>query len=440
MALPERFAATLERLGLTDGTIVLAVSGGPDSLALLELAAVVAPSLGVSPLVAHFDHGIHAGSRTVAAAVQAHAARHHFPFRTEAGRLGPAASETRARVARREWLEHLAAEVAGPVLTGHHRDDQVETVLMRFLEGSGPLGLAGMAEVQGVWVHPLLAEGRADLADFLTERRVVPWNDPANTDDRHLRNWVRSTMLSAIAARLPRFEDNLLAARDAFDENRSAWEDIGSVLPGLDLVIESDGASVAADGLAGYSSAVVRGVLRSIGRRCDLAIGHRELDRMQALIRKGHTGQRVDLNGGAGAALSFGRLRLFRPVAHPECYDVSVPTTPGQMSLDGWQFEMAPSPGPAALERVSYSTWIPAGSTTRIRNWRSGDRIRPLGGRGSRLVVRCMQDIKVSRHLRPSWPVVEIGGQVIWVPGVCRGDAAVPGPGTDAVRIDARPC
>ena len=437
--LPERFRATLERLGLTDRAVVLAVSGGPDSLALLELAAMVAPGLRLSPVVAHFDHGIHPDSATVAASVEAHAARHGLPFRTGAGRLGSSASETTARSARRRWLEQVAAETESPVLTGHHRDDQVETVLMRFFEGSGPLGLAGMAEVAGVWIRPLLTESRADLAGFLTERRVVAWNDPANADSRHLRSWVRGTILPAIVARLPRFEEQLLKARDAFDENRRAWADVAAALPGLDLVIEPGGASVAADGLAGYSSAVVRALLRWLGRRCDLAIGNRELERVQTLIRKGHTGQQVDLNGGAGATLSFGRLRLFRALAHPGDYDVPVPSPPGRISLGGWRFDVAAAAPPPALERESFSTWIPAGPESRIRNWRSGDRIRPLGGCGSRLVVRCMQDNKVARQLRPSWPVVVLGGEVIWVPGVCRGDVAVPGPGTDAVRIDARP-
>lgn len=437
--LPERFAGTLQRLGVTDRAVVLAVSGGPDSLAMLELTATVAAPLRLCPVVAHFDHGIQDGSGRVAESVRAHAARAGFPFRAAAGQLGPAASETKARTARHPWLEQVATETGGPILTAHHQEDQVETQVMRFLEGSGPLGLAGMAEVRGQWVRPLLGAARAELAAYLTERRISAWDDPSNRDPRHLRAWVRVVLLPLLSDRFPRLRDNLRAARDGFEENRLAWGEVAEVLPELDLAVESDGASVAANGLNGYSSAVIRTLLRSVGRRCGIAMGAGELDRVQALIRKGHTGQLVDLNGGAGAALSFGRIRLFRPLGHLAGYDAPVPAAPGAMTAGGWRFETAEDACPMGLDRTSFSTWLPVGTAARIRSWRSGDRIRPLGGRGSRLVVRCMQDTKVSRHLRPSWPVVEIAGEVIWVPGVCRAESAIPVPGTEAVRIDARP-
>lgn len=437
--LPARFAATLERLGVTDRPMVLAVSGGPDSLALMELTAMVSASLRLVPHVAHFDHGIHPDSGRIAERVRVHAEKAGFSFQAGAGQLGPAASETTARAARRAWLEQVASEAGGPILTAHHQDDQLETVLMRFLEGSGPLGLAGMAEVRGPWVRPLLGSSRAELAALLTERHITAWDDPSNQEPRHLRGWVRTALLPLLAERFPRLRDNLLAARDVFEENRIAWGDVTSALPGLDLVVEADGASVAADGLNGYSSAVVRALLRSLGRQVDIGVGRGELDRVQALVRKGHTGQSVDLNGGAGAALSFGRLRLFRPLAPLGEYDALIPPPPGALTAGGWRLETADERGPEALERVSYSTWLPSGQLARVRSWRSGDRIRPLGGRGSRLVVRCMQDARVSRHLRPTWPVVEIAGEVIWVPGVCRAESAVPAPGMDAVRIDARP-
>lgn len=436
--LPRRFEAELVRLGIASRRVIVAVSGGPDSLALLELTALVRPALGLLPVVAHFDHGIHPASGAVADAVAGHAARHAFPSVAGAGHLGPDATETEARDVRHRWLEARADEFAAPILTAHHRDDQVETLLMRFLEGSGPLGLSGMAATRGPWVRPLLGVSRAELAAFLADRRVAPaWVDPSNVDPRHLRGWIRGTLLPVIAARMPRAADSIHTSRRMFADHRAAWYEVMDALPGLDVRREGDGASVAADGLAGYSSAVVRSVLQALGRRVGIGLGRGALDRVQLLLSQGHTGQSVDLGRGAVAELGFGRLRLFGSAAHPVPYDVVI-DGPGSFRAGGWQLDVVPDEGPGGLERVSSRTWIPAGTTARVRNWRSGDRIRPIGGRGSRLVVRCMQDQKISRHLRPSWPVVEIDGEVIWVPGVCRAGSAVPVPGTRAMRVDAK--
>jgi tRNA(Ile)-lysidine synthase len=81
-------------------------------------------------------------------------------------------------------------------------------------------------------------------------------------------------------------------------------------------------------------------------------------------------------------------------------------------------------------------SWFEEGSYI-VRPWRAGDVLRPLGGTGRRLVVRCMQDARIARSLRAAWPVVEADGRVVWVPGVCRSTDRVPAPGALALRVDA---
>ena len=120
---------------------------------------------GLDLIVAHLDHGIHPESASVAQQVRA-LAQSYQPSPVHIGHLtlGPGASETEARAERYAWLEALRSSVgAGMILTAHHADDQVETVLMRVLAGSGPAGLAGMATVRGEVVRPLLPFSRADL-------------------------------------------------------------------------------------------------------------------------------------------------------------------------------------------------------------------------------------------------------------------------------------
>jgi tRNA(Ile)-lysidine synthetase-like protein len=238
-----------------------------------------------------------------------------------------------------------------------------------------------------------------------------------------------------IERRFGRVRPELLLARDEFDEEVSAIDSLLEPL-GLDPTREDGGGSVAATPLKDYSSTAVRVLLRAFGRRFELRLGRAELDRLQALLAQGHSGQRVDLGGGAIGELSFGRLRLVVPEREPAGRASTLEGPEGRIQFGsrviGWRDDPAPTD---PLARVSDATWVTPGSAYRLRVWRPGDVIRPLRGRGTRLVVRCMQEARVPRTLRSDWPVLEHSGVVIWVPGVCRSDSRVPDPRTPATRI-----
>src|SRR5262245_5064280 len=154
--------ATVRRHGLLRGgeTVLVAVSGGPDSVALLDVLVQLAPGLGVRLAVAHVDHGLRAESGDDAEFVRALAERLGVPFHLERVhvRKGPPweGLEAEARRARHAALELRAGAVgATRIATGHTADDQAETVLMRLLGGAGPRGLAGIAPVRGLYIRPL---------------------------------------------------------------------------------------------------------------------------------------------------------------------------------------------------------------------------------------------------------------------------------------------
>src|SRR2546426_2023242 len=143
----DRFREQLRRARLLTrpGTAIVAVSGGPDSVALLDLLHAVAAERGLALVVAHADHGMQADSRLVGQAVRELAARYRLPFELGQRHLGPDATETVARRARYAWLREVQRRRAARYLvTAHHQDDQVETILLRLLKGSAPAGLAGI--------------------------------------------------------------------------------------------------------------------------------------------------------------------------------------------------------------------------------------------------------------------------------------------------------
>lgn len=82
------------------------------------------------------------------------------------------------------------------------------------------------------------------------------------------------------------------------------------------------------------------------------------------------------------------------------------------------------------------TAWFVPHGELRVREWQPGDRVRPLGGKGGRRLVRCFQDARVPRSRRAEWPVIESAGQVVWAPGVCRGAGLVPEAGSEALRVD----
>ncbi|MFI5235437.1 MAG: tRNA lysidine(34) synthetase TilS, partial [Gemmatimonadales bacterium] len=250
MDLPAHLRIVLASLRLPPGRALVAVSGGADSLALLDLLVVTQQDHGLELVVAHVDHGIHPDSGSVAERVSEVA--RGLGVRCLIGRLNlaarfPRVSETLARTERFRWLRQVAgAEGARSIFLAHHADDQAETILLRSLKGTGVIGLRGMARRRGLLVRPLLGVSRRALAAYAAERGLVPWDDPANADRRHLRSWLRHEVLPLLRERLPQVDRHLRrTARDA-SRDAEAWDQALGLLPGLDLRDEPDGHSVAA--------------------------------------------------------------------------------------------------------------------------------------------------------------------------------------------------
>jgi tRNA(Ile)-lysidine synthase len=418
-------------------TAVLAVSGGADSLALLDLLHGVAPDLGLALVVAHADHGIQAGSGEVADRVRALAGRYGLTCEVGALRLGAAATETTARRARYAWLREVQRRRAAPFLvTAHHRDDQVETILLRVLRGSAPAGLAGMrARGAHGLVRPLLPFERAELAAHAATRGLPAFDDPANRDPRHLRSWVRGVLVPLLVERLgARVRDDVLRLGAHAARDRRAWDGVLQLLPGLDVRAEERGFDVARDALARYDDSVAVEVLRAAARRVGLVLGARDA-RSVLTIARGQSGRRAELGGGWVAEAVFERLVVGPGAGHGAPPPARPAGASGALRFGAFRIEWRPEMAPPRMDRGGWRTWIAAGSWV-VRAWAPGDRLMPLAGVGRRPVRRLLADARVPRADRGGWPVVARDDTILWVPGVCRGDAAVPEAGTEAVRLD----
>jgi tRNA(Ile)-lysidine synthase len=325
---------------------------------------------------------------------------------------------------------------ASIVLTAHHADDQLETVLMRVLAGSGPAGLAGMAARTGVLVRPLLPFHRVELADYLEERGLSVWLDPSNADPRHLRSWIRAELLPLVRDRVPRAELNLQRLATQAADDRAAWDAVLDVLPELDLRTGAGEISVAASVLADYDSALIQAVILALARRAGCRLGPARAVRVMSLLRGGASGARVPLGANWIAELAFGRLHIHSAESERVEQPWTLEGTQGSAVWGRWRFRWEQTAAPEHQDRSAFRAWFASPALT-IRAWAAGERVKPLGGRGHRLIVRCFQDEQVPRSRRTTWPVVVQGTEILWIPGVCRSDAQVPACGMQAVRVDA---
>jgi tRNA(Ile)-lysidine synthase len=288
-----------------DGLVLVACSGGADSLALAAAARFVGPSVGLVTV----DHGLQEGSAGRAAEVAAWARAEGFApvvvAPVDVGGL-PGGPEAAARTARYAALSAAAAQyAAAAVLLGHTRDDQAETVLLALARGAGPRGLAGMPVRREIFLRPLLDVARADTRKACAALGLVPWDDPHNVDPAFARSRVRGSALPALVEALgPAVIGNLARSASMIAADNEA----------LDALAEaalSAGRSLAIAEIAGLPTAIRRRVLRLWARRLGAsgsALSHRHVEALDALVANWHGQGPVHLPGGILAARVHGVL------------------------------------------------------------------------------------------------------------------------------------
>jgi len=446
-SLPDRFARALAALRPGRTRVLVAVSGGLDSVALLDLLVATRERHGLELTVAHVDHGIHPESALVAHEVEALAGRAGLPFVSGRLGIGPGASETRARAQRYRWLRDTRRQLeARWIVTAHQADDQRETVLMRMLRGSGPLGLAGMRSRERDILRPLLGISRRSLAAYTRRRALRYWNDPANDDSTHLRSWIRGTLLPALAERLPDIAQKLDETRRHARRGRQGWDAALRAWPGLALRADPGEISLSWRALRGLPPALAGTLTEALVRAAGGPAGPTRVQRGLMTLEEAQSGATADLGQGWRLELAFDRLRAVPPsprAGEPPNRRAAEPPRildqpSGETDWGSWRVRWSVEAAPAVQQRDGRTAWFILGALA-LRSWRPGDRLAPLGGRGRRLAVRCFQDARIPRSERQHWPMIEGQGDLAWIPGVCRSTRLLPPPGSPSLRVDVEP-
>jgi len=446
--------------------VLAAVSGGADSMAMLDALHTHTGHLGIELLVGSFDHRLRPDSTRDLQLVSGWCDAHGVPFFGGAGDVAAyagssgASIEAAARELRYAFLEETAQRRgAGRITTAHTRDDQIETVLMRLEHGAGVRGLAGIQRERGAIVRPLLEAARVDTRRHCTERGIPFVDDPGNTDLRFARNRIRHEVLPAMYARNPATGEKLLRIGAA--AARTVTRIRQRTAPLLDSVVTcEDGTWVVAVPEIERLDARARYVFFGDLLTEHIVIGDRPgREHYRALAKLCEpdtpTGCMVTFPGGC-ARREYEAVALFPDVRHP---DAHVPPEPGAAALagamtrfDGYALRIrtvegnsitsndlrmagkSTGPGEAA---VAYFDADSLELPLVVRHPRSGDRIQPFGMPGHRALGDMLSDHKVPpRHRRRSL-VVEDQHRIIWLVGITTCESTRVQPRTRRVtRID----
>lgn len=442
--------------------LLCAVSGGPDSMALLACLWELAPRLHLELEVATVHHGLRPEAEAEMALVAARSADLGLPWHpvrvdvpaarqhvAEGGSGGPTRAPGRARsskvggvqeVARRLRLAALVelaqSRQLGSVALGHTADDQVETILFRILRGTGVKGLAGIPVRRGSLIRPLLDVTRAQVMSYLEKRSLPFVTDPSNADPHYARSRLRHQVLPLLRNENPRLDRALRGlARDALRVMESGPQ---GALSGDETQFQNVPALVEMLGDGSH-------------------VPGRLVNEIASAARDGRGTRTFDVAGERRVTVSYGNVSVAGASAASIPLNPAAPVLlsgPGSYPFDGGtRILVREAPGTdadhahdAAHAHDADHVGDDEGSNPRHWCWfdqellgwpllarlrRPGDRMLPRGGRGSRKLSDLLIDAKIPRAERSRLPVMTTaGGAILFVPGLRPSQTAAPSPGT----------
>ena len=427
----DKVRAVLDLAGVTVGDrLLVAVSGGVDSMVLLDVLDRLRGDIDFQLHLAHLDHALRSESPTDREFVATQARRRGLPCASERRDVAAAADgrslEEAGRLVRYTFLDEVAQAVgASHIALGHHADDQAETVLMRLLRGSGSRGLGAMDSVRdGRYLRPLLEVWRGEIETYARERNIFYREDASNRDRRFLRNRVRGELLPL----LRQYNANISAvlnrtARLLKDEDALLAELTQEALTAVVCERCSDKIILDSKRLVDYHIAVQRRVVRAVLKGLSTAEGPFDfvmVDRILSYIATGD--ERLRELGSGIRSQGCGNGYIFRSGHRPE---IACPLAlPGVVELPGHGAEVHCEIVPVAhFDHIKGELGGAVvvfdadrlGEQVCLRSPRPGDRIQPLGMSGHKKLSDLFTDCKWPRILRDEVLVLTCGEEIAWV-------------------------
>jgi tRNA(Ile)-lysidine synthase len=414
--------------------VIVAVSGGPDSICLLDAMDGLSRELEISLVVAHYNHGLREEEdEAETRLVQDIAESMKLPFekgKADHLRRQDSSVEERARDARYAFLEAVREkQMARKIALGHNRNDQAETVLIRLLRGSGPPGLAGIPPVRDKKIiRPLIEVKREEIMDYLKARRLPYAFDSSNMDIRYLRNRIRLELLPMMQDYQPQVIDrlcrlsNIIREEDLFMESTASdWIDReaerdaeGSISVLLSSFIDLPGP---------LRNRVTRHILKKIGRG-PREIGYDHIESVLDLADGRNPQSMIDLPNGLRVKKVYGRLEfILGPEKTFQEYSYAI-EGPGTFYLGAIDRTITLEKMEGGINDINEASetkvYLDADKIRYpliVRNFRPGDRFIPLGMKGHKKVKDLFIDLKIPSEIRALTPIVTTQNDPVWICG-----------------------
>jgi tRNA(Ile)-lysidine synthase len=443
----DRVVHTIERHRMfTPGDrVAVAVSGGADSVCLLHILLELTPRWNLTLSVLHLNHNLRGdASRADAEFVGALARALNLPFILHDLDLSAIHGnlEQSARDARNAFFrDHLAHGLAARIALGHTRSDQAETVLFRFLRGSGATGLAAIRPVtpHGV-VRPLIDIERPEIVCFLRDRGI-PWREDAtNATLDFARNRIRHQLLPQLTHEWnPTLTVKLAHTADLSFAEEAYWQGEIDRLAALHLTRRGQAIFLSATALASMPLAVSRRLVR---HAIQLAAGNPQAGDFHHIAAVLELAARTQGTGraqipGIEVCRSFDRLR-FAPLTAAQPYAVCppvpcvtrIPGTDLAISLEMLENSETTLPADSVYNsRMGSIDWNRLSGPLELRNWRPGDQYQPMGIPAAKKIKTLFQQARIPVWERAQWPVLTDAESIVWARrfGTAAAVTALPG-------------
>ncbi len=393
------------------GTVLCAVSGGRDSMALLHLLSGLGPERGFQIAAAHFNHRLRPEADGDEAFVRSWCRERHIPLTCGAGDVRDFAAreglciEDAARQLRYAFLENAARDMgASRIAAAHHREDNAETVLLHLLRGAGLQGLCGIAPVRGRIVRPLLETSRDEIEGYV-KRNGVPWvEDESNRDAQFTRNRLRLEVLPLLEEMTPGAAGRIAAAAALLrEENEHLHREAEALLPDA----EDSAVILPVPVLNKQDAAVGRRLIRGMGRKFGVELTREQTEAVLTLRSGGY----LDLPQGLCAVRKSHWLILQKqPPSLPPLV-----LREGEQDWGSWRITLRWS-GEPAEEGPDRIVLRDTGGELTVAAWDGTGRMAVENG--SRTVKRLFADAGIPVERRAEHPALFLNGIIAAVPGV----------------------
>ncbi|HEY0305669.1 MAG TPA: tRNA lysidine(34) synthetase TilS [Longimicrobiales bacterium] len=417
-----RFVRSKQLVSAGDRVLV-AVSGGIDSMVLLHLFRNTAHDLGITVVAAHFDHAMRDTSADDAQFVADVCDRWQVPLLVQRTSRS-LRNEAEARSARYEFLTDAMMQLAATrMATAHHADDQIETVLFRLLRGAGLRGLSGIPLRRGSIIRPLLRFHKKDLAAYATHHAVAFRDDETNASDRFARNRIRRTLIPALQSIRPQSMPDLLAVARRAARVERAWRDrIREALKHVATGRRDDVSELARGILLEYDAETQGRLLRAELKRLNFVPDRAATQRMLSFIAGAESGSSHSVGDGIRIERAYDVIRITREEPAHADRTVRIPACAAGAELaeiGGRSWRIAWTTSPAKTDDAARFDCRVLHFPLEIRSWRAGDRIRL--SYGTKKLKKLFSEARIPVHERARVPVlVDADGRICWVVGVAR--------------------